>query len=63
MTIYSKPENALVAYDRLLDFEAKVGFMYPDEVDLLRQRVHVAGLSKKVLACALALIDAIEKDE
>jgi hypothetical protein len=62
MTIFTKPENALLAFDTLLDFTTAVGWMDEEEIILLRTRIHGAGYSKPILDAALALLDAIEED-
>lgn len=63
MTIYSKPENALVAHDRLLDFISKVSLMWPDEVIMVRERAGAAGYSPRLRAAVMELIDAAEDED
>lgn len=63
MTIYTDPkDNALVVYDRLLSVTAKIGFMSPTELSLLRERVNGAGYRTITRDCVLALIDSIEEE-
>lgn len=64
MRVYSDPkENAFLAYDHLLNFKSRVGWMDSKEREYLREYIERSGFEKSVKERLFDLIEFLHDED